>query len=115
MGGVASDVDVVIVGAGMAGLAAASALVDAGVATIVLEGRDRIGGRIWTDRSLGVPLELGASWIHGEKGKNPVTALARSLNLKTTITTWENVALYADGAANAVMAARRGAGRKRKA
>lgn len=88
----ASHADVVIVGAGMAGLAAASALVDAGVATIVLEGRDRIGGRIWTDRSLGVPLELGASWIHGVRG-NPLTALADRLGARRIATDYDDHAI----------------------
>ena len=46
----------------------------------VLEARDRIGGRIWTDRSLGLPLDLGASWIHGIR-RNPVAALADQAGL----------------------------------
>ena len=68
-----------VIGAGAAGLAAARALRQAGVAVVVFEGRDRIGGRIWTDRSLGPALELGAAFIVGENG-NPVTALADSVN-----------------------------------
>ena len=66
---------VLVVGAGAAGLAAAATLSDAGVEVVMLEARDRIGGRIWTDDSLGVPVDLGASWIHGLDG-NPVTDLA---------------------------------------
>src|SRR5437870_3109515 len=59
---------VIVVGAGAAGLAAAAALHEAGVPSIVLEARARIGGRIWTKRtrSLVVPIELGAEFIHGE-------------------------------------------------
>lgn len=66
---------VVVVGAGMAGLAAAASLVEAGAEVVVLEARDRIGGRIFTDRSLGVPVEHGANFIHGFNG-NPLAALA---------------------------------------
>ncbi|MEO1458236.1 MAG: FAD-dependent oxidoreductase [Pseudomonadota bacterium] len=66
---------IAVIGAGMAWLAAAERLAGAGRAVVVLEPRERIGGRVWTDRRLGVPLDLGASWIHGPDG-NPVTALA---------------------------------------
>jgi phytoene dehydrogenase-like protein len=67
---------VLVVGAGIAGLTAARELTARGFAVVVLEARDRIGGRIWTDRSRpGAPLDLGASWIHGQDG-NPITALA---------------------------------------
>lgn len=68
---------VVIVGAGLAGLAAATRLRQAGLGVIVLEGRNRIGGRTVTDGSLGVPVDLGAAWIHGTTG-NPMTTLVRS-------------------------------------
>ena len=59
--------DVVVVGAGVAGLAAASRLVEAGTSVIVLEARDRIGGRILTarDDQLPLPVELGAEFLHG--------------------------------------------------
>ena len=56
-----------VIGAGASGLAAARRLHDAGVRVTVLEARDRLGGRIWTDRSLGLPLDLGAAWIEGDK------------------------------------------------
>lgn len=62
-------VDVVIVGAGMAGLAAAQRLAQAGCGCIILEARDRVGGRIHThlDTTDGesLPIELGAEFIHG--------------------------------------------------
>ena len=59
--------DVVIIGAGAAGLAAARALHDKDFDVVVLEARERIGGRIFThrDRASGVPIELGAEFIHG--------------------------------------------------
>lgn len=58
--------DVIIIGAGAAGLAAARALAAAGVEALLVEARDRIGGRIWTDHSHG-PTELGAEFIHGDR------------------------------------------------
>jgi monoamine oxidase len=60
--------DVLVVGAGAAGLAAADALTRAGRSVVILEARDRIGGRCWTRRMPGleVPVELGAEFIHGE-------------------------------------------------
>ena len=69
-----------IIGAGASGLSAAYSLVQADRNVTVIEARDRIGGRIWTDASLGTPLDLGASWIHGIRG-NPLTELANSLEL----------------------------------
>ena len=62
------SVDVIVVGAGAAGLAAADALARAGRSVLVLEARDRIGGRCWTRRMPGLPapVELGAEFIHGE-------------------------------------------------
>ncbi|MCV6591527.1 MAG: FAD-dependent oxidoreductase, partial [Silicimonas sp.] len=68
---------IAVIGAGASGLAAASALAGQGREVQVLEARGRIGGRIWTDSRLGMPLDLGASWIHGTSG-NPLTALANS-------------------------------------
>ena len=63
-----SSWDVVIIGAGAAGLAAARALVESGRSVLVLEARDRVGGRIWTRREAdtGTPIELGAEFIHGQ-------------------------------------------------
>jgi monoamine oxidase len=58
--------DVIVIGAGVAGLAAAGALRAAGRDVIVLEARDRIGGRVYTHHEPhGEPIELGAEFIHG--------------------------------------------------
>jgi monoamine oxidase len=84
---------VVIVGAGLAGLAAARTLIDNGFQVVVLEARDRFGGRIWTDHSLGLPVDLGASWIHGRLG-NPIDRLAKRWGIQTLPTSYENIALF---------------------
>jgi monoamine oxidase len=64
---VTSDRDVIIVGAGMAGLAAAARLAEAGFAVVLFEACDRIGGRVFTEHLAGssVPIEFGAEFIHG--------------------------------------------------
>ncbi|WP_425569611.1 flavin monoamine oxidase family protein [Pseudonocardia yuanmonensis] len=58
------DADVVVVGAGVAGLVTARELTRAGLRVVVLEARDRLGGRVWTDHRLGRDLEIGGTWIH---------------------------------------------------
>lgn len=55
--------DAVVIGAGYAGLAAALTLADAGRSVVVLEARDRVGGRVRTDQVDGVPLDLGGMWL----------------------------------------------------
>jgi hypothetical protein len=67
---------VLVLGAGVAGLAAARTLADRGLKVTVLEGRDRIGGRVWTRDGL----DFGAHWIHGTEG-NPLTTVARKMSL----------------------------------
>ncbi len=61
------ETDVVVIGAGAAGLAAARSLCGAGVRVVVLEARTRIGGRLLTleDPELPVPVELGGEFVHG--------------------------------------------------
>ena len=56
-----------VIGAGTAGLAAARDLKDAGHAVVVLEARERIGGRVFTNRTFSyTPVEYGAEFIHGD-------------------------------------------------
>ncbi len=76
---------VLIVGAGMAGLSAARSLADAGWPVRVIEARDRIGGRVYTNRDWGVPLEMGASWIHGTTD-NPLMELSRKAHAQLVTT-----------------------------
>lgn len=88
---------IAVIGAGMAGLAAARALRDAGAEVTIHEARDRIGGRVWTDRSWpGLPVDLGASWIHGLKG-NPITALARDAGAALHPTDYASAAAFGAG------------------
>jgi monoamine oxidase len=69
---------VVIVGGGAAGIGAARSLAAAGVKTLVVEARDRLGGRAWTIASdIGVPIDLGCGWLHSAD-RNPWRAIAEA-------------------------------------
>jgi monoamine oxidase len=77
-----SDVDVVIVGAGAAGIAAARRIAASGRRMAFLEASDRIGGRCFTDmRTFGIPYDRGAHWIH-MPDLNPVAKLATRTGLE---------------------------------
>ena len=76
------DIDVAIVGAGAAGIAAAHALRARGKSYVILEARDRVGGRVFTDTSLGAPFDAGAIYIHWAE-KNPWRDIAASLGART--------------------------------
>jgi len=81
-GGLMGAVDrVVVVGAGISGLTIAAALKQAEVECVVLEARDRIGGRLHTVDLGGMPVDLGGSWIHHPIG-NPLTAFSERQGLQ---------------------------------
>ncbi|MDQ3658464.1 MAG: FAD-dependent oxidoreductase, partial [Actinomycetota bacterium] len=73
--------DVVVIGAGLAGLVAARKLCAAGAAVVVLEARDRVGGRTFTEYAGGVPVEMGGQWI-GPKQRR-ISELAEELGVDT--------------------------------
>lgn len=84
---------VIVIGAGASGLAAARSLADSGFRVTVFEARDRIAGRIWTDSSLGAPLDMGASWIHGIKG-NPLASFCGARSIPTMESDFESRTLF---------------------
>ncbi|KAI4387276.1 hypothetical protein MLD38_005119 [Melastoma candidum] len=85
---------VIVVGCGIAGLAAARALFDVSFRVLVLESRNRIGGRIHTDYSCGFPVDLGASWLHGVCKENPLAPMISRLGLPLYRTSGDNSVLY---------------------
>jgi monoamine oxidase len=88
--------DVIVVGAGISGLAAAKSAQAVGQRTLVLEARDRVGGRLLTERGAGTPLDLGASWIHGPK-RNPIAELLRDEGAVLRKTNFDSITLYRNG------------------
>jgi monoamine oxidase len=80
-GNLPSVPDVVVIGAGAAGLAAATRLIAAGRAVVVVEARDRIGGRAYTESlSLGQPFDRGCQWLQGPADL-PQIALAEAAGI----------------------------------
>ncbi|MFN8315106.1 MAG: NAD(P)/FAD-dependent oxidoreductase [Chitinophagales bacterium] len=84
---------IIVIGAGISGLAAAKQLKAEGFNVIVLEAQDKVGGRLRTDRSLGVAFDEGASWIHGINA-NPITMLAAQAGMDTFETVDESRVSY---------------------
>jgi len=68
--------DCIIIGTGLAALAAANELIRAGITPTLLEARDRIGGRACTKTVNGHKVDVGCSAIHGHNGGNPLTNIA---------------------------------------
>ena len=77
-----TEIDTIVVGAGIAGLTAARLLQGAGQRVVVLEARNRVGGRVWSDRSDGHVTDRGASWIHGITD-SPVFAAVTAFGMPT--------------------------------
>jgi len=81
---------VIVIGAGVSGLAAAQSLSKQGADVTVIEAKLHIGGRLRTDYSMSVPFEYGAGWIHGPSENNPVKRLADAVGAKTIVTDNDN-------------------------
>ncbi|MGH1541906.1 MAG: flavin monoamine oxidase family protein [Arenicella sp.] len=89
-----SNESILIIGAGISGLAAARKLSDLGYHVTVVEARSRIGGRVWTSRLWPeTTVDLGASWIHGVNN-NPLTKLADKVKARRVETDYDNNILY---------------------
>jgi len=72
--------DIAVIGAGPAGVAAARALRGRGLAVTVIEARDRVGGRAHTVQAAGFPLDMGCGWLHSAD-ENPLAALVEPQGL----------------------------------
>jgi monoamine oxidase len=96
----AEDTDVVIIGAGAAGIAAARALRSAGKRYILIEARDRVGGRLWTNTDLGQPFDAGGAYIHFAD-RNPWTEIAAEagIDARGGQRLWSGSIAYRNGAA----------------
>jgi monoamine oxidase len=88
-----SDYEVIVVGAGAAGIGAGRRLREAGCRFLVLEARDRVGGRAYSDSSFPVPFDHGCSWLWGQE-KNSLYRLAGDLGFTLVPDPKENVRLY---------------------
>lgn len=94
--GRSEEFDVVIVGAGITGLAAADLLVAGGLSVVVLEARDRVGGRLMVATSSAGPVDLGATWFWA--GEDRVTALLDRLLLSAFAQHLSGDAMYQETA-----------------
>src|SRR5690606_37417292 len=81
--------DVIIIGAGVSGLAAASELTKHHYHVVILEARNRIGGRVWSINPWGTTLDLGASWLHGINN-NPINKLMQQISAKAISTSYNS-------------------------
>lgn len=93
-----SHYDIAVIGAGAAGLAAGLGLQASGKSFVVLEARDRIGGRAFTDtQTLGLAFDCGAHWLHAA-AQNPFTRIADRLGFRyNSRITWADSVMYAGG------------------
>ena len=90
---------VVVIGSGLSGLAAARELQRNGANVVVLEARDRVGGRIWTSTKWqNLPFDMGATWIHGQRG-NPLTQMADELGIPRVETSYDKSIVYSTSGA----------------
>ncbi|XP_077247007.1 polyamine oxidase 5-like [Tasmannia lanceolata] len=89
-----STPSVIVIGGGISGISAARTLCDASFKVVLLESRNRLGGRVHTDYSFGFPVDMGASWLHGVCNENSLAPLIRALGLTLYRTSGDNSVLY---------------------
>ena len=96
--GATGSTDCIIIGAGIAGLAAGDYLRKKGWGVTILEARERVGGRVWSraDWKGKNPMDMGASWIHGVSG-NPMAEQAKKEGIRTVTFDYKNKAVYHAG------------------
>jgi monoamine oxidase len=96
----ADDTDVVIIGAGAAGIGAARELQALGKRFILIDARDRSGGRLWTNTDLGQPFDAGAAYIHFAE-RNPWSGIAteHGVDARGGYRLWSGSIAYRDGVA----------------
>lgn len=100
------ETDVVIVGGGAAGIAAARVLGDAGAAYLLLEARDRLGGRAWTVQDAsGYALDMGCGWLHSAD-RNPWLEIAQNQGcvVDRTLPPWQRPSAHVGKSADSVEA-----------
>lgn len=85
-----AEVEIIVIGAGASGLKATSVLMEAGCKVLVLEGRDRVGGRCHTVDGF----DVGASWIHGGQAGNPVYHIAQQQQLELHPTDYDDKVIF---------------------
>lgn len=86
-----AEADIVIIGAGAAGIGAARGLAGAGLKVVVLEALPRLGGRAWTQTVAGMKIDLGCEWLHSAD-RNPWTGIADTLGheVRRRPTAWDS-------------------------
>ena len=95
--GTVTDTDVIIIGAGVAGISAARALKALGLSAVILEARDRIGGRALTETgTLGRAFDRGPYWLHN-KATNPLVPLARQAGVGLLESSYSDGAVFDQG------------------
>lgn len=95
--------DVIVIGAGAAGIAAARHLLRKGVSTVVLEAANRIGGRAWTQsNSFGVPVDMGCSWLNAAD-RNWFASFARERGYTLIDHSRAGMDLFRDGARASIL------------
>jgi monoamine oxidase len=80
----APDAEVIVIGAGLAGLSAAVTLREAGIKAILLEARDRVGGKTWSRKLASGIVDMGAAWIN-DTNQSRMYALAKRFRLETIV------------------------------